>query len=56
MPEPVEISQNSEMPMRILQGGRDYQVTLEDLKGRREALGGRLDVKIEGVSRSQTPI
>ncbi len=32
-------------PLLILQGGRDYQVTLEDLQGWRAALHGRSNVK-----------
>ena len=44
--EPAELARNSELPMLILQGGRDYQVTLEDLKRWREALGDRPDVMI----------
>ena len=35
------------MPMLILQGERDYQVTMADLHGWRDALSDRTDVTIK---------
>jgi uncharacterized protein len=35
------------MPMLILQGERDYQVTMADLQGWRDALGSRKNVTIK---------
>ena len=35
------------LPMLILQGERDYQVTLTDLQGWRNAVGGRANVTIK---------
>jgi dienelactone hydrolase len=44
-PAPAAAALN--MPMLILQGERDYQVTLEDLQGWRDALAGRANVTIK---------
>jgi len=41
---PPEAAVRIEHPMLILQGGRDYQVTTEDLDNWKKALGGRSDV------------
>ncbi|MGC8816769.1 MAG: hypothetical protein ACP5PX_03055 [Candidatus Hadarchaeum sp.] len=38
---PVEVAKELSIPMLILQGGRDYQVTLEDFNGWKEGLSGR---------------
>ncbi|MCW3490163.1 alpha/beta hydrolase [Dethiobacter alkaliphilus] len=41
---PAQTAQGLNMPMLILQGERDYQVTMEDFAGWQEALGSRSDV------------
>ncbi len=41
---PVQTAQTLNIPMLILQGERDYQVTMEDFAGWREALSDRHDV------------
>lgn len=45
--KPSEVAATLKMPMLILQGERDYQVTLADLQGWRDAVGGRKDVTIK---------
>jgi fermentation-respiration switch protein FrsA (DUF1100 family) len=45
--KPSEVAATLKMPMLILQGERDYQVTLADLQGWRVAVGGRKDVTIK---------
>ena len=45
--EPAEVARSLEIPMLILQGERDYQVTLRDLDGWREAVGNRSDVTLK---------
>jgi dienelactone hydrolase len=45
--KPAETASRLRMPMLILQGERDYQVTLTDLQGWRAALGQRGDVRIK---------
>lgn len=42
--DPAQAAQDLEQPMLFLQGERDYQVTLEDLKGWQAALASRDDV------------
>jgi len=42
---PTETARVLARPMLILQGGRDYQVTMEDLRGWEMALSGRSDVR-----------
>jgi len=39
--DPVRTAQELELPMLILQGGRDYQVTQEDFEGWRRGLAGQ---------------
>lgn len=43
--DPPEMAKAVAKPMLILQGGRDYQVTAEDLENWKKALGGRKDVE-----------
>jgi len=43
--DPAEAAKAVAKPMLILQGGRDYQVTTEDLENWKKALGGRGDVE-----------
>ena len=38
--DPIETAKNLTIPMLILQGGRDYQVTLEDFNGWKDGLMG----------------
>lgn len=45
--KPAEAAAKLTIPMLILQGERDYQVTLADLQGWRNALGDRLNVTIK---------
>jgi uncharacterized protein len=45
--KPAQVAATLRMPMLILQGERDYQVTMADLAGWREALGKRADVVIK---------
>jgi len=42
---PPESAKDLKQPMLILQGGRDYQVTMKDFDGWRAALSGRDDVE-----------
>lgn len=42
---PTETARTLAKPMLVLQGGRDYQVTLDDLRGWEAALSGRRDVR-----------
>lgn len=42
--DPVKVARGLDMPMLILQGGRDYQVTLDDFNGWKEGLSGRGNV------------
>jgi hypothetical protein len=44
---PAQAAARLSKPMLILQGARDYQVTMEDLEGWRAALGTRKDVEIK---------
>ncbi len=44
---PAQAAAALTIPMLILQGERDYQVTLTDLQGWRDALGGRANVTIK---------
>jgi fermentation-respiration switch protein FrsA (DUF1100 family) len=44
---PAQTAAALTIPMLILQGERDYQVTLADLQGWRDALGGRANVTIK---------
>ena len=44
---PAEVAATLRIPMLILQGERDYQVTQADLEGWRRALRGRSDVTIK---------
>ncbi|HSA95588.1 MAG TPA: alpha/beta fold hydrolase [Acidobacteriota bacterium] len=43
--DPPEAAKSVMKPMLFLQGGRDYQVTTEDLDNWKKALGGRNDVE-----------
>jgi fermentation-respiration switch protein FrsA (DUF1100 family) len=43
---PAQAASRLRIPIFILQGERDYQVTLKDLQGWRDALAGRSDVRI----------
>jgi dienelactone hydrolase len=43
--DPPELAKSVAKPMLILQGGRDYQVTAEDLENWKRALGSRKDVE-----------
>jgi fermentation-respiration switch protein FrsA (DUF1100 family) len=45
--KPAEAAARLTVPMLILQGERDYQVTLEDLQGWRDALAGHARVTIK---------
>jgi alpha-beta hydrolase superfamily lysophospholipase len=45
--KPAAVAATLKMPMLILQGERDYQVTMADVAGWREALGTRSDVVIK---------
>jgi dienelactone hydrolase len=45
--KPAEVAASLRMPLLILHGGRDYQVTEADLEGWRKALDGRSDVTIK---------
>jgi fermentation-respiration switch protein FrsA (DUF1100 family) len=38
---PAEAAKDIERPMLILQGGRDYQVTMEDFEGWKKALSAK---------------
>jgi dienelactone hydrolase len=42
---PPELAESVHKPMLILQGERDYQVTVEDFENWKKALGGRKDVE-----------
>lgn len=42
---PTETARTLAKPMLVLQGGRDYQVTLDDLRGWEAALSSRRDVR-----------
>ena len=44
---PAQVAAKLKMPMLILQGDRDYQVSQADLQGWRDALAGRKDVTIK---------
>jgi alpha-beta hydrolase superfamily lysophospholipase len=44
---PTQTAATLTLPMLILQGERDYQVTLADLQGWRDAVGGRANVTIK---------
>ena len=44
---PAQAAAKLTLPMLILQGERDYQVTLADLQGWRNAVGGRANVSIK---------
>jgi len=39
--DPIEVAKNLTIPMLILQGGRDYQVTIEDFEGWKNGLAGQ---------------
>ncbi len=43
--DPPETAKSVRTPMLFLQGGRDYQVTPDDLENWKKALGSRLDVE-----------
>ena len=45
--KPAQVAAKLKMPMLILQGERDYQVTKADLQGWRDALSARKDVTIK---------
>ncbi len=42
--QPVQVAQQLKQPLLILQGERDYQVTLEDFKGWQQSLSGQPNV------------
>jgi fermentation-respiration switch protein FrsA (DUF1100 family) len=44
---PAEVARTLKQPMLILQGERDYQVTMEDFQGWKTALSGRKDVTLK---------
>jgi hypothetical protein len=44
---PTGVAAQLAMPMLILQGGRDYQVTREDFEGWQKVLGSRANVKLQ---------
>jgi dienelactone hydrolase len=44
---PPEVAFKIDTPMLILQGSRDYQVTIEDFENWKKALGGRTDVEFK---------
>jgi dienelactone hydrolase len=44
---PAEVAKPLPMPLFILQGGRDYQVTRQDFEGWQQALGERKDVQLK---------
>jgi uncharacterized protein len=45
--DPVATAADLPLPMLILQGGRDYQVTVEDFTRWQQALGRRADVQLQ---------
>ena len=47
---PAQVAATLRIPMLIMQGDRDYQVTQADLEGWRETLKGRSDVTIKSYS------
>ena len=44
---PPEVARNIKQPMLILQGARDYQVTMEDFQGWKKALSSRENVEFK---------
>ena len=44
---PPEAARDLKQPMLILQGGRDYQVTMQDFEGWQNALSSRQDVQFK---------
>jgi len=44
---PPEVALKVDRPMLILQGSRDYQVTIEDFESWKKALGGRADCELK---------
>jgi len=44
---PVDAARSFDRPILVLQGERDYQVTMNDFLGWRQALGGRRDVRFK---------
>ncbi len=44
---PPEVAKNLKQPMLILQGGRDYQVTMEDFQGWKRALSFRKNIEFK---------
>jgi fermentation-respiration switch protein FrsA (DUF1100 family) len=50
--QPAEAAAKLPIPMLILQGERDYQVTLADLQGWRDALRGHAGVTIKSYPTS----
>jgi uncharacterized protein len=45
--KPAQVAKKLKMPMLILQGARDYQVTMKDFGGWQDALRGRKDVSFK---------
>ncbi|MEO8286044.1 MAG: DUF3887 domain-containing protein [Chloroflexota bacterium] len=45
--DPAKLAASQKVPMLIMQGERDYQVTMVDLKGWQDALGSRSDVEFK---------
>ena len=45
--DPKEFAKSLKQPMLVLQGERDYQVTLDDFQGWKNALSGRENVKFK---------
>ena len=53
---PAQTAAGLTIPMLILQGERDYQVTLADLQGWRDALGGRANVTMKSLSDTESSV
>ena len=47
---PAELASKLSIPMLFLQGERDYQVTLQDLQGWKQALAGKANAQIKSYS------
>lgn len=45
--DPPSVAKDLKQPMLILQGARDYQVTMDDYRGSQEALSSRSDVELK---------
>jgi dienelactone hydrolase len=49
--QPTETAAKLKQPMLVLQGGRDYQVTMADFELWQKALSGRTNVRLKGYPR-----